>query len=112
MSSLPPPPPPPPAPRDPWPASSGPAGWAPQAAPHTDGLAIASLVCGIVGFTFCFIPSVVAIVLGFVSRSRIRQANGRLRGGGMALAGIICGFVGVAFLAIVILLVAFAPGDS
>jgi Domain of unknown function (DUF4190) len=64
----------------------------------TNGLAIASLVCGIVG---CFtITAIVAIVLGFVARNQIEQSGGTQQGSGMALAGIILGFVwlGLAFI--------------
>ena len=57
----------------------------------TNGLAIASLVRGIVG---CFtITAIVAIVLGFVARNQIEQSGGTQQGSGMALAGIILGFV-------------------
>jgi len=64
-----------------------------SAAPKTgtNGLAIASLVCGIVG---CFtITAIVAVVLGFVARNQIEKSGGTQQGSGMALAGIILGFV-------------------
>jgi hypothetical protein len=57
----------------------------------TNGLAIASLVCGIVG---CFwITAIVAVVLGFIARNQIRESGGMQQGDGLALAGIILGFV-------------------
>ena len=57
----------------------------------TNGLAVASLVCGIVG---CFtVTAIVAIVLGFIARNQIEQSGGTQQGSGMALAGIILGFV-------------------
>jgi len=56
-------------------------------------LAIASLVCGIVG---CFtITAIVAIVHGFVARNQIEKSGGTQQGSGMALAGIILGFIWV-----------------
>ena len=61
-------------------------------------MAIASLVCGIVG---CFtITAIVAIVLGFVARNQIEKSGGTQQGSGMALAGIILGFVwiGLSFI--------------
>ncbi len=67
-------------------------------APSTNGLAIASLVLGIVGWVPCGVGSVVAIVLGFVARNQIRQSQGRQGGDGLALAGIILGFVGIALV--------------
>jgi hypothetical protein len=81
-------PPPPPPPQPATPAYSG--GGA-SSASNTNGLAIASLVCGIVG---CFwITAIVAIVLGFVARNQIEQSGGTQQGSGFALAGIILGFV-------------------
>ena len=67
-------------------------------APSTNGLAIAALVLSIVGWVPCGVGSVVAVILGFVARSQIRQSQGRQGGDGLALAGIILGFVGVAFV--------------
>ena len=58
--------------------------------PGTNGMAIASLVTGILG---CFygIPAILAIIFGFVARNQMKQRP--QQGGGMALAGIILGFV-------------------
>ena len=70
----------------------------------TNGLAIASLVLGIVGWIPCGVGSIVAIVLGFVARSQIRASQGRQGGDGLALAGIILGFLAVA-LGIAILVI-------
>jgi hypothetical protein len=62
----------------------------------TNGLAIASLVLGIV-WVFG-LGSILAVIFGFVGRKQIRQSGGRQSGGGMAIAGIVLGFVGVAGL--------------
>ena len=77
-----------------------PAGWPGYGygPPHTNGLAIASLVLGLVGWMLCGIGSVVAIVLGYISRGQIKRSWGRETGSGMATAGIILGFAGLAFL--------------
>jgi hypothetical protein len=69
------------------------------AGPRTDGLAIASLICGIVGIVGFFICLGVilgpaAAIMGFVSRQRIASSGGMLAGGGKALAGLILGVVG------------------
>ena len=61
----------------------------------TNGLAIASFVCSILGFFF--ITFIVAIVLGFVARAQIRRSAGQQKGDGLAIAGIIIGFAWVAF---------------
>ena len=63
----------------------------------TNGLAIASLVCGIAGIIF-FIPAVLGVVFGFVARSQIRRSSGTQGGEGLALAGIIVGFAWIVLL--------------
>jgi Domain of unknown function (DUF4190) len=49
----------------------------------------------------------VGIPLAFVSRSKIRQSGGALRGSGLALAALIIGFVWVALLALAIAIPTF-----
>ncbi len=84
----PPPPPPPPQPATPSYGAGG------STATGTNGLAIAALVCGIVG---CFtVTAIAAIVLGFVARNQIERTGGTQQGSGLALAGIILGFVWLA----------------
>jgi prepilin-type processing-associated H-X9-DG protein len=57
--------------------------------PSTSGLAIASLVLGILSpFTLC-LTGLVGIILGIVALVQIGQSQGRLRGSGMAIAGLI-----------------------
>jgi hypothetical protein len=79
--------------------------YAPYAAgtKKTNGLAIASLVCGCAGFLF-FIPAILAVVLGFVARSQIRRSAGTQSGDGLAIAGIIVGFAWIALFVIVLIL--------
>jgi hypothetical protein len=74
-------------------------------AQQTNGLAVASLVLGIV-WVFG-LGSILAVIFGFVARRQIRESGGRQSGEGMALAGIILGFVGVLGLILWIALVAF-----
>jgi hypothetical protein len=71
--------------------------WAPQS---TNGLAVASLILGIVGWLACGVGSVLAIIFGFISHAQIRDSQGRQGGSGMAKAGIILGFVGVGLIAL------------
>lgn len=68
------------------------------AAPKTNGLAIASLICSCAGLFF--LPVIPGIVLGFVARAQIRNSNGRQRGDGLAIAGIIIGFGWVVLFAL------------
>jgi hypothetical protein len=74
-------------------------GAAAYAGRRTDGLAIASLICGIVGvvcFFLCLgvILGPAAAIMGFISRQRIASSAGTLAGGGLALAGLVLGIVG------------------
>src|SRR5260370_36346625 len=81
-------------PRPPPPSGGGaypPAGGVPGPAASTNGMAIASLVCSVVGAFLCGIGSIVGIVLGVIALNQIKQTG---QGGrGMALAGIIVGAV-------------------
>ena len=70
---------------------------------QTSGLAIASLVCGILGFLTCGLTGIAAVITGHFAMSSIKRANGSLEGKGMALAGLITGYfsfliIGVAFV--------------
>jgi general secretion pathway protein G len=57
---------------------------APVAAPNTSGLAIASLICAILGCT-----AIVGLILGFVALSKIKASRGQLTGRGLAIAAIV-----------------------
>ena len=72
----------------------------------TDDLAIASLVCAIASFTILpFFTAVAAIVIGFVSRERIRKSEGLLEGNGLALAGILVGVLNLVLCVAILLAV-------
>ena len=69
------------------------------AAPRTDGLAIASLVIGIVGLVCSFgclgiVLGPTAAIMGFISRQRVASSGGTLGGGTLAIIGLILGVVG------------------
>ncbi len=62
--------------------------------PTTSGMAIASLVLGILGIT-----ALLGLILGIVSLVQINRSRGRLRGQGLAIAGIcVSAFMLVAIL--------------
>ena len=66
----------------------------PYATPRrTNGLAIASMVLGILWLYW--IGSVLALVFGYIARNQIRERGEG--GGGMATAGIVLGWIGVGF---------------
>jgi type IV pilus assembly protein PilA len=90
----------------PIPASTTPPLTGTTAVPTTSGLAIVSLLCGILFFIF---PSAVAaIIFGHISRSDIRRSGGRKTGAGMASAGLILGYVGVVMIPIILIVAAIA----
>ena len=66
--------------------------------PRQSGLAIASLVTGILGIFFCgcLVVAIAALVLGIFGKKEIRESNGAKVGHGMAQAGCILGIVGIA----------------
>src|SRR5579862_8022755 len=89
----------------------------PELAPHSDapgaiaaektsGLAIASLVFGML---FLFFPlSIVAVVLGHVSLSQIKKSAGRLGGRGLAITGLVFGYLGLAIIPLILIIAAIA----
>ncbi|MEX5720378.1 DUF4190 domain-containing protein [Geodermatophilus maliterrae] len=66
---------------------------------RTNGFAVASMVLGIVWVYW--IGSVLALVFGYVARSRIRERGEA--GDGMAIAGMVPGWIGVGFFGLVLL---------
>ena len=67
----------------------------PYAQPRTtNGLAIASMVLGILWLYW--IGSILALVFGYVARDQIKRSG--QAGDGMAIAGIVLGWVGIGFL--------------
>ena len=76
-------------------------------APPTNGMAIASMILGIISipamFAYCFgTPlAISAVVLGHLARKEIRRtASG---GDGLALAGLICGYISLSICALIML---------
>ena len=53
----------------------------------TSGMAVASLVLGILGF--CGITAIIGLILGIAAQVRISKSGGRLKGSGLAIAGIV-----------------------
>jgi len=122
VQALPTPPPPPQQPAAPNPASTS--AWLnvppaptqqqpqypPQAQPYgayqprkTDGGAITSMVLGIASFVLCLsiFTGIPAIILGHISRSKIKKSMGRLQGDGLALTGLILGYISLLFIPII-----------
>ena len=87
--------------------------WPPtyQAAPQTNGMAIASMVLGILWLYW--IGSVLALVFGYIAKRQIDESQGTQTGRGMAIAGIVLGWIGIGFIAVALFLgLLFATGSG
>lgn len=87
-------------------------GYGPPPPPgsQANGMALASLILGIVSIliNFIFIPSILALVFGSKAKKNIAASGGALGGAGMATAGQILGAIGLVltigeFIVIVVL---------
>lgn len=71
------------------------------AQPKTSGLAITSLVFGILALLLCMIGplfALPAIVCGHIAMSRVNRSGGMLTGKGLAIAGFIMGYVNLGLM--------------
>jgi len=55
----------------------------------TSGLAVTSLVLGILGVFTCGLTALFGLILGIIAMVRVKNSGGKLSGNGLALAGII-----------------------
>ena len=64
---------------------------------RTNGLAIAAVVMGIAGVlsAWLLLPSILALVFGLVSHSKIKRSAWMQDGRGLAIAGLVLGAVGL-----------------
>ena len=74
---------------------------------RTNGMAIASMVLGIVWLYW--IGSILALVFGYIARKQIRERGES--GDGMAIAGIVLGWIGVGVLALVFVVAVVANAN-
>lgn len=76
-------------------------------------LAIVSLVVGILGMTICcgsLLPSLAAVVMGFMARGKANNDPMNYGGGGLATGGIITGIIGLLFGIAYLIFVIFFNG--
>ncbi len=80
------------------PVQVGAPGYYPGAPIRYSGLAIASMVCGIVGYFTCYFVGILgipAVICGHMALSRIDSSPFPVAGRGMAIAGLILGYLGI-----------------
>ncbi|HXI70734.1 MAG TPA: DUF4190 domain-containing protein [Verrucomicrobiae bacterium] len=61
----------------------------PATSEKTSGLAVTSLVLGILGMFTCGLTALFGLILGIIAMVRVKNSGGKLSGNGLALAGII-----------------------
>ena len=88
----------------------------PQPRKQSQGLAMASMVTGIVGLTLgCFgpLPGIAAVILGSIALSQIKQSPQTTGGKPLAIIGVITGSISLAFFVVLIIwwIVAAALGN-
>jgi hypothetical protein len=77
---------------------------------RTSGLAIASLVCGLI---MCLPPTALAgVILGIVALTQIADPARRLTGRGLAIAGIVTGAIGCTLVPVALLIAILLPALS
>ncbi len=86
-------------------------------APPTSGLAIASMVCGILAIlSSCAYVGILfgipAVITGHMAMKSFRNPQDSKGGKGMAIAGLICGYLGSLISLVLIVIVAFAVNSS
>ena len=74
-----------------------------QQKPRASGLAIASLICGLLGFVTLGLTGIAAVITGHLANSAIKKANGALAGRGMSITGLITGYLSILIFPVALL---------
>ncbi|HEU5160514.1 MAG TPA: DUF4190 domain-containing protein [Streptosporangiaceae bacterium] len=85
----------------------GPPPGAPPSQQKTNGLAVASLILGILWVWW--VGSVLAVIFGHVALSQIKKTGAA--GRGLAVAGLVLGYIGIG-IALLVSVVMLAPGNG
>jgi hypothetical protein len=85
-----------------YPAVGAIPGFAVQTRGNSNGLAIASLVCGIVGLC-TGIGGILAVVFGHIALSQINSSGGTMGGKGQAIVGLVLGYIEVVVVVLYII---------
>ncbi|NNJ85777.1 MAG: DUF4339 domain-containing protein [Akkermansiaceae bacterium] len=81
----------------------------------TDGMAIASMICGIIGVLSCYFGALLgipAVICGHMSLKKINNSPTPIQGKGMAIAGLVTGYIGILMSLCVIVIFVFAIASS
>jgi len=73
---------------------------------RNNGLAVASLVLGIVGWALCGVGSILAVIFGHMAKNQIDRSGGREGGRGLAIAGLVLGWIWVGFFVVIVAIAA------
>lgn len=90
-------------------ATSAPYAMAPAMPQNTSGLAIASLICGILVFLTFGLAGLPAVITGHLGLSAIKKSGGALGGRGLAIAGLVMGYLGCALIGVAVLAALAVP---
>ena len=82
----------------------------PPSSPVNSGLAVASMITGILSLVCCGLLVIPAIICGHKARRDIAASQGTLTGDGMALAGLIIGYALIVIMLGLFLVAAFGFG--
>src|SRR5262249_10774448 len=102
----------PPVPPSPSPYAAPLSGPQPSGPSKTSGLAIASLILGILTFPTAGLAGIAGLILGIIALVRISDGKGRLRGKGMAIGGVVLSGLFLLLLPAALLLPALAQAKA
>lgn len=75
----------------------------------TSGLAIASVICGPLGFLTAGLSGIAAVITGHMALSAIKRSGGMLKGRGMAITGLITGYLTMLIIPLAVIAGLTAP---
>lgn len=73
-------------------------GVRPDSSPSLSGVALSSLVFGVLGFFTVGFTGIIAVILGHIALSQIRRSGGAWTGRWLAVGGLVTGYLGVVLL--------------
>ena len=78
--------------------SPPPPGYSPAVPPRINGLAVTSLVLGILAFVTCAVTGIPGLITGVIARRQISESQGSEQGSGLAIGGIITSVIALALV--------------